>query len=404
MIGLHRLCFIGIWGLSLLGVFCAFASGSEKNAAALETPPWMDGESIVFTLGSKEDRNVEGYTALSIKSVERDAKQYWRIRFQVLSEPSSLSIVDVDKQEFLPVYSLYQDNKLGEVEAEYQDEGVRVERRLNKFRSSFLRNNSQTYDVLQSVYLMRMFPIEEGFQKRVYVVNAMHPTKQIPAIMRITKLEQIKTTTGDQLCYRVEVRVEQELYSFWIGADSRRLVYRMETRSGALLELSSVQNVTAEEESFYHSELHGFSLTVVDDWFAFRKPGVPGMETREQVLFMLPDPDCDFSLIRHPLFGEVEAVVEGSINWLKKNRKGFEMSSSDMREFDQGGFKGKRFQGTYQDGDTTRRLYHAIIGDESGLYLFTGDGPDQQMIPMIAGMDAIVSSLKRVPPNHESNR
>jgi hypothetical protein len=370
---------------------CAYSDDSQM----LDNPPWENGESMVFSIRSASDRSIKGYAVLSVRDIERDGRDFWRIRFQVLSDPSALSIVDIDKDEFLPAYSLYQSKKLGEVEAKYQNDGVEVERRLKEYRGS-LQRVSQTYDVVQSVYLMRLFPITLGYQKRVYVVNAMQPTKQIPTLFRVDEIKEIDTVDGRKLCYRVSASLDEEHYRFWISADEKRTLYKLQNRPGIILELSSISNVATESRVEYTSEQHGFQFDVKDEWFAFRKTGVPGMESREQVLFMLPDPDCDFSLIRHPRFGELQAVVDGSINWLKNNRKHFKLDGTSMRNFTLGELRGHRFEGTFEEDDERYRVYHAILADDQGLYIFTGDGPDQQMRAFVDGMDEIVGSMKLI--------
>lgn len=363
-------------------------------ASDLSTPvPWLDGERLHFQIQENSKGPVVGNAIFTITKGLVDTNPVWRIRFQVISDQSAMSIVTVDQKQFLPVYSLYRSDTLGEVEAEYKNGGVSIEHRLKR-DSKHYRQSGRTYDFYQSCYLMRQFPIEDGFQRRVYVVNSRQPMKQIPTVMRIVSIETIMTPMGRVKCYRVDSKMDDSRRSFWFGVDDRRLLYRMEEESGAVLQLTAVTSSRNNQQNRFKSEKFGYSLELPDDWFAFVRGGTSGRSPREYVVFMLPDMQGEFSLIRHQKFGEIDAVVKGSIEWLSSNREHFRLQTDTEVSFQANGIEGISFRGEYIHENATYGIYNAVLAEQDGLYIFTGNGRIDGFSKLVETFGDIVNSMR----------
>ena len=374
----------------LLGPMSAKASNQQPEEAAVV--PWSDGERMHFGIQEKKRGPIIGDAIFTITEASRNDEPAWKIRIDVIMDQQAVSIVEVDQERFLPVYSSYKSNVVGEVEAEYGNGGVSIEHRL-KNDSRRYKQSDRTYDIHQSCYLMRQFPIDVGYQREMYTVNSKRPVKQVPTVMQIVDIETIKTPMGAVKCYRVDVRMGDSLSSFWIGADERRLLYRIEERSGTVLQLLGVDQLGASESKTFRSEKFGYSLTMPDDCFAFIRDGRSSVAEREYVVFLLPEIAGEFSMIRHHKFGEIEEVLKGSIQWLTDNKQDFHFDKTSRVDFHTNGFSGTCFEGDYQTEDGRYGIYNAILEKRDGLYIFTGSAPMDTYETIVPLFDRIVKSI-----------
>ena len=378
-----------ILGFLIVGIFSAsvYAADDEQKQV-----PWVDGERLHFSIQENKRGPIIGDALFTITERHNDQEPIWRIQCDVMLDQHAVSIVEVDQERFLPVYSLYRSNRVGEVEAEYGNGGVSIERRLKNDRRRY-KQSERTYDIQQSCYLMRQFPIEIDYQSEVYTVNSKSPMKQIPTVMQIVEIKSLKTPMGTVECYRVDVRMEDSLRSFWFGTDERRLLYRIEERSGTVLQLVGVDRLGDADQKVFRSGKFGYKLTIPDDCFAFVRDSRTSVAGRDYVVFMLPDFMGEFSMIRHHKFGELEEVLKGSIQWLADNKQDFRFQPLSRKDFEVNGYLGISYEGEYVAEDKPYRIYNAILEKGESLYIFTGSGPAESFEDLIPLFDRIVKSM-----------
>ena len=378
-----------IAGLLLLRVFLVSVYAGDGDQTMV---PWVDGERLHFSIQEKKRGSIIGDAVFTITERRDDIEPIWRIQCDVMLDQHAVSIVEVDQERFLPVYSFYRSNVIGEVEAEYGDGGVSIERRLKHDRRRY-KQSDRTYDIQQSCYLMRQFPVEVGYQSEIYTVNSKSPMKQIPTVMQVVDIRSLTTPMGKVRCYRVDVRMEDSLRSFWFGTDERRLLYRIEERSGTVLQLVGVDRLGEIDQKVFKSEKFGYQLTVPDDCFAFVRDSRSSVAGREYVVFMLPDFMGEFSMIRHHKFGELEEVLKGSIQWLVDNKQDFRFQPQSRRDFEVNGYTGVSYEGEYVSEDKPSRIYNAILEKGESLYIFTASGPIESFDRLVPLFDRIVKSM-----------
>ena len=393
------LCFQGIQRVVVGRFLLSVAMGLFSGAVASGNPsegdmivPWTNGERLHFGIQEKKRGPIIGDAIFTITEATRNDEPVWRIRIDVIMDQQAVSIVEVDKERFLPVYSFYKSNVVGEVEAEYGNGGVSIEHRL-KNDSRRYKQSERTYDIHQSCYLMRQFPIDVDYQREMYTVNSKRPVKQVPTVMQIVDIETIKTPMGPVKCYRVDVRMGDNLSSFWFGTDDRRLLYRIEERSGTVLQLLGVDQVGVSEDKTFRSEKFGYSLTMPDNCFAFIRDGRSSVAEREYVVFLLPEITGEFSMIRHHKFGELEEVLKGSIQWLTDNKQDFHFDKTSRVNFEVDGFTVVSFEGDYQSENGRYGIYNAILEKGDSLYIFTGSAPMDAYRTLVPLFERIVKSM-----------
>ena len=293
---------------------------------------------------------------------------------------------------FLPVYSYYRSEILGEIEAEYKTEGVSIERRLLRNPKELAQGES-TYDLYQSCYLMRLFPIEEGFQKKVFITNSKRPIEQAPGTLQIAEIKHLNTRYGQRvLCYRVDAKFDEIRSSFWISADEHRRLYRIVDDSGVMLELNPTR---PENDNIFASSAYDYAFELPQDWLAFVKEKNRG-PGRELVSIMNPGLDAEMTLTRHRKFGDIPTIVTGSLQWLEKNRSQFSLIEGSRSEFEEDAVSGEWFVGTFEDDDELKYLFNAVAECGDNLFIFTGIVGAAEFKARVTQMQALVRGIRRV--------
>lgn len=388
----------------VLGLVLGGLVGLPPTALRAEaTPPpvpWENGERLVFTLEESGQRAPVGFAVSSIEETGEAPAKRWRIRFRVWLGRSALSLVEVDQESFLPIYSFYRSQTLGEVEAHYGNGGVSIEHHLEREQGQ-LRRWDRTHTIYQSFYLMRQFPLREGYQKEIYVVNSRKPLDQEPTVMRLTDFDRLNTPLGRVDCYQVDAIMDGARRSFWLGTDERRLLYRVEEETGLAMELLRVESPDPDGWKTVRGDVAPYTLEVPDDWCAFPHPGKKPLPDQDRLVFLLPEAEGEFSMTRHPRFGDLDAVVEGSIRWLEGNKHRFALEADSLQAISGPGWSGEAFRGAYDEAGERHGLYHAILQSDEGLYLFTGSGPVEGFSTLVDSFRRIVDSMRVSAPAGE---
>ena len=381
--------------LTAVVCLCAALSLHSSPESEVDLTPWKSGERMVFESMNRDETQLLGYLALSIQSSSLDDRPTWRIESRDSRESTGYSLVEVDADSFLPIYSVFRSEGMGEIEARYQDEGVAISHRLRQ-AGSRLKQLNRTYEIFQSSYLMRKFPVQNGYQQPVYMVDSSRPAKQIPAIMRITEIKNISTIHGDQLCYRVTALIGETRVHFWIGINEHRWIYRIENEGVGVMRLVDAFADAAEHPDQFEAGQPGsvFRLTLPPDWLAFSTPDTTGIINGDQVTFLPPGGLGSLKLSRHPKMVSLDQVYDGSINWLKENRRKFALNPSSITEIHTGKIKGRSFTGSYEEDRNQMTLFHALVEEREHLYIFTAHAPSGYFSDMEKSLGVIVQSLE----------
>jgi len=380
--------------LSKLICIGIFAAGVQLSAAQLssENPPWGESERLEYSIYESIEGPQVGASVFTIEATENNGRDLWKIQLETLLDQPAVTIVQVDQETFLPVYSFYRSEVLGEIEAEYKDEGVSIERRLLR-NPKELHQNESTYDLYQTCYLMRLFPIEEGYQKKVFITNSKRPIEQAPGTLQVAEIKYLNTRNGQRvLCYRVDAKFDDIRSSFWISADEKRWLYRIVDDSGVMLELDPPG---VKKPGWFESTSYDYGFSLPADWLAFvmEKDRGPGRET---VSIMTPGLDADITLTRHRKFGDLSTIVAGSQQWLEKNRADFSVVEGSRDTFSTTEAAGEWFVGTFREDDTQKYLYNAVIISGENLFILTGITAEKDVDAKIANMEALVKSIREL--------
>lgn len=369
--------------------------GSPDREAALS--PWKSGERMVFESLNRDETQLLGYLALSVHESSLGDRSTWRIESRDSRDSTGYSLVEVDADSFLPIYSVFRSDGMGEIEARYQDEGVAVSHRLRQDGSK-MKHRSRTYEIFQSSYLMRKFPVQNGYQQPVYLVDSSRPAKQIPAIMRITETKNLSTIHGDQLCYRVTALIGETRVHFWIGINEHRWIYRIENEGIGVMRLVDAFADASQHPIQFEAGNPGnvFKISIPPDWLAFATPDSSGMIHGDQVTFLPPGGIGSLKLSRHPKMVSLDQVYEGSINWLKENRRKFALNPASIHEIHSDRIMGRSFTGSYEENRNQMTLFHALVEEGEHLYIFTAHTPSGSFADIEESLGSIVQSLESI--------
>lgn len=384
---------------ALLTVIAGLCACAGLQAAPERSPriPWKSGERMVYESLNRDETRTLGYLALSIHASRADDQPTWKIESRDSRDSTAYAMVEVDAKSFLPIHSLFRKDGLGEIEAHYQQEGVSVSHRLRQDGSK-LKQRDRTYEIFQSCYLMRRFPVQNGYQEPVYLVDSTRPAKQIPALMRITEIKTLSTIHGDQLCYKVTTLVGESRMHFWIGIDEKRWIYRIENEGiGVMRLINAIPDASTVSPYFEGGSPEApFRLTLPADWLAFPVPDSSGKVKGEQITILPSGGIGSLTLSRHPKMVTLDQVYNGSINWLKENRKHFSLDPSSVTEIRSEHSNGRSFTGTYQESRNSMSLFHALVEQGEHLYIFTAHSPSSGFLEMKESLHKVVESLQSV--------
>ncbi len=393
--------------LWILTILIAFGAGNELLADAAiarfgNNPPWGQQERLEYAVYETVGGDQIGVAVFQVESTEREGQPLWKIRIETLLDQPAVTIVEVDRGSFLPVYSYYRSAALGEIEAAYRGNGVSIERRLNS-QPKQLRQDASTYDLYQTCYLMRLFPIEEGFQQKVFVTNSKRPVEQSPATLKIVDIRELRTRSGERvLCYRVDVRIDELRSSFWISADERRWLYRVVDESGISFELIPPTSGQSEPRTF-RSESYGYEFELPQGWLAFVREKRKGPD-RQEVAVLIPGIDAELTLTRHRRFGDLSSVAEGSRQWLMKNRNAFEVLQGSEESFtSSGGTEVQWFSGRYRQDDQWKYLFNAVLIAGENLIILTSVADPEDYQESLASIQSFVRSVQVMPGKQAAN-
>jgi len=362
------------------------------DAADSSQTPWGESECLQYAVYEKVGGEQVGAAVFSIHATEREGQNLWKIRLETLLDQPAITVVDVDRESFLPVYSYYSSDALGEIEANYRGDGVSVERRLHP-NSKQLKQKGSTYDLYQSCYLMRLFPLEEGYQRRIFITNSKLPVEQSPATFRIVNIETLKTRSGERIpCYRVDVKIDEIRSSFWISTDEKRWLYRIVDDSGVSFELIPPDH---QSHGFFQSDQYGYCFQMPEDWLAFVEQKKRGPD-QEQVAVMVPGLRTELTLTRYRKFGDFGAVADGSLQWLKKNKLQFTLLPDSVEDFHGPEVDGRWFCGKFQENDRWRYLFNAVAVSGDQLMIVTGIAAEEEFRQQLPELQRLVRSIRQV--------
>ncbi len=390
-----RTSFKTLWCWWILGwLLLSVAWGNEAKMTVESSVPWGASERMEYAVFEKGGGDRVGGAVFSIESIQRDQISLWNIRLEVLLNQPAVSVVEVDQDSFLPLYSYYRSDVLGEIEATYKGAGVSVERRLNS-NAKHLKQDEFTYDLYQACYLMRLFPVELEYQRKLFVTNSKQPNEQSAATLRIVGFDDVTTLTGERVeCYRVDSKIDEIRSSFWISTDEKRWIYRIVDGSGVTMELIAPKT---SESGVFESENYRYQFQLPKQWMAFVQEKRKGPE-REQVAIMTPGLNVDLTLTRHRKFGDAATVADGSLKWLQQNREAFQLLKGSMVRFDtksQTGV-GQLFEGRFREGDTWMYLLNGVVESGDSLFIYTGIAEKDAFDPLKPEMIQLLKSVHTI--------
>ena len=256
------------------------------SGITLGPAPWVDGERMQLSIAvaTGAEIGIAEYRADLVQ--QASGRQIWRVGCRLMAGPQSVSSVDVDPETFRPLSSHWKHTMLGEVQATYQGDEVRIQR-VGKGEPETVNTEGIVYDNEEAVDVMRRLPLQVGYKTTLPVFSTLGGGNKIPIALEVTGKETVEVPAGKFDCFRVHLGLVNQ--TFWYSADSHRYLVKFEA-GPITAQLTSVTQRHPGEPVAFHDDETGASFTAPGDWVVWRaQHGQP----EGQVLIRTLDPDAD---------------------------------------------------------------------------------------------------------------
>jgi hypothetical protein len=360
--------------------------------------PWADGEVLRMDLTLPVGRFM-GIVFTTADKMTVDGRNIWRVglrRFIASRiDNQGASRVDADAETFLPINSSFKHTVLGDSEAEYGKDRVRVVSHPDgseKVRT--VDFDGATYDDEQAWFLMRRMPLAVGYKTTMPVISIVAGTKNSAGV-EVTAIETVSVPVGTFECYKVEIDLQQAVY--WISTDANRYLVKFEAGGiGAELADIGTRNPT---ETIAYQDL-GFSLTVPPGWYHRRNVGAvhDPKSQQVQVTVLLLDPNGDLRSGTVEVYSTKDdwtlaSVAERELEGVKRRFKDYTLRGESWQERRISGSPAISFVGDYKESDKDYVQYRVyMVNDKKIEFIFkvAADRFDE----LLPTLDSIVSSFR----------
>lgn len=251
----------------------------------LGAAPWKDGETLEYRMTLPTGKEI-GSIFMKAESTVVDGVDAWQLELRRLvtvdADNYGVSRVLVDRQTQRPIRSSIRHGILGNATASYGPDGVEI---TGDKTNTFVDSHQEIYDNDQSMYLMRMLPLEPGYQVKIGFVPIW--TAQL--------LETNLTVTGKELCevpagtFECTVAELDIGHSLWYSTGPEQ--YPIKAKGGGVvLELVQIGQVETWSPTAYGLDDFGFSGTLPDGWMVYEHRG--SNRTRSAMVRFL-DPNAE---------------------------------------------------------------------------------------------------------------
>ncbi len=332
-----------------------------------------------------------------------DGRNIWRLGlrrfFATRINNQAASRVDADAETFLPINSYFKHTVLGDSEAEYGKDRVRIF--LHASGSEKVRNldfEGVTYDNEQSLHLMRRMPLAVGYKTIMPVVPIFTYT-YIPVGVEVTAIETVSVPAGTFECFKVDLDIQHTQQTYWYSTDANRYPVKFEA-DGLVGELADIAYRNPNETVAYQDPDFGFSFTVPRGWYHRRHVGTvhDPQSQQVQVTVLLLDPNADVR------FGTVEVysakddwtlarVAKRELVGVERRFKDYTLRPESWQERRIAGSPAISFVGDYKESNDDYVQYRVYMLDDMKIE-FIFKVAAERFDEFLPTFDSIVSSFR----------
>ena len=311
------------------------AQARKHVGGGLELGPvcWDDGEVLQLDLKLQTGLDIGTFVVMA-DSAKVDRRDVWRFqvrRYIISGQSQGASRVDVNKETFRPISSVFKHEILGNVEAIYGPDQVetitRIKGKKDKKKATDL--DDVAYDNEQGMHLFRRLPLAVGYKVEVPIF-AGFGAGYIDLALEVPAKEKLKVPAGEFECYRLELNIGQ---TFWISTDPKRYLVKFEG-AGAIAELAEIRHRKPGEPSRLVDKKSGISLTAPSGWFFYKERSD---DDKADTVVHLLDPEAEaFSrLVVKPLDKLSEEEKKSPRAWAEKEAEGAAKVLKDLKVRDE---------------------------------------------------------------------
>lgn len=359
----------------------------------LEPAPWQSGEVLEVNLKLPTGVDIGAYF-YGVETDKHDGKDVWRCFNRALvtiNGAASYSSVLCAKESFAPISSRWKHTLLGDVEAVYQPEQVKVTPR-GKGKAYELEVERPVFDNEQGVHLFRRLPLAIGYKATLPIVTTLGGNK-LDLEVEVTGKETLETPAGKFECFRLVLNIGQ---TFWISTDEHRWPVRFAAGgvTGDLARILERKTDARQKVSGEH-----YSGTIPGDWYAYQPE--PMKDDRSVAYFLDAEAMGHAELnvapresLKEESRKSVRAWTDQGIAEFKKAYSDFKVREGSMQERKLNGQQVMSMIADYTQDDRKQVLYgFAIMTDDRAATLRT-IAAAEQFDAFRKAVDTIVDSLQ----------
>ncbi len=247
--------------------------------------PWQDGELLQYRISLPTGRML-GFVYQLAKTTMVDGVAAWQLELRKLvfnvSNNHGTSRVWVERDTQRPIRSLFRHGILGKADAVYGPDEVLVTAGEREVR---LSNSQDVYDNEQSMHLLRLLPLEVGFEAKLHFLPTWvgHVAE---VALEVTGVESCQVPAGEFQCFVLRLDVDQTIQKIWISTGPERYLVKQEA-GGVAMELIQISHFEPGAPVPFGLDAFDFSGQLPAGWLAQEQE--TGRDTRGMVRFLDPD-------------------------------------------------------------------------------------------------------------------
>ncbi len=362
--------------------------------------PWADGEVLRMDL-KLPGLKFFGMIFSTADKMTVDGRNIWRLGLRRFigtgKNNQGASRVDADAETFLPINSSFKDTVLGDGEAEYGKDRVRVVSHGDgSEKVRIVEFDGPTFDNDQSLYLMRRMPLAVGYRTTMSLVPIFSCT-YLPIGVEVTAIETVSVPAGTFECYKVDLDIQHTQQTFWYSTDAKRYLVKFEV-GGIVGELADIAHRNPNESFAYQDPDFGFSLTVPQGWYHRRHVGTARDPQKEQVTLLFLDPIADVKVGTVEVYPAKDGwtltlMAKRELEGAKRRFSDYTLRPESWQERRIAGLSALSFVGDYKEGKEAYVQYRVyMLEDKKFEFIFKVAA--ERFEEFLPTFDSIVSSLR----------
>ena len=236
--------------------------------------PWLDGELLTYKMSLPTGKEF-GALYLKAESTVVDGRDAWRLELRRFaanhSDNYGVSRTLVDAETHRPIRSAIRHGVLGNAVADYEPEGVTVHTGVEE--STFIDNPGLVFDNDQSMHLMRLLPLEVGYEVGFNLLP-IWTAASFETTLEVKNKKTCKVPAGEFECFKIATK-QGEIY--WVSTGPERYPLKVKGE-GMVVELAEIDRVEPNADVELELEDFGFSAALPNGWipYIYRVPGRKG--------------------------------------------------------------------------------------------------------------------------------